>query len=297
LEPLRAHYWTKVQYTIISIFAKKVLQGTASGTGVIHSIPERNVTIREGGNLMMRNALRSLVGVLAFCFVAACSQTGIRKTALTSETNLPRPSRIVVYDFAVSEEEVKEYQGIMRQQPAIKDPAERERLLAQEVKDALAGELVDGLKSLGFVVERVQRGTRATGNEMVIDGQFLTVDEGNPLHRLVIGFGSGTTYVQTQVQVYQAPAARKIMEFTTQSDSGKLPGAAPTLGAGAVVQGGVTAGMAVANATAAGVRTYKSDIARMAADSGDQAARYLSEFFAKQGWIRADQVRKARVVY
>src|SRR6266542_1337061 len=162
----------------------------------------------------MRNALRSLVGVLAFCFVAACSQTGIRKTALTSETNLPRPSRIVVYDFAVSEQEVKEYQGIMRQQPAIKDPAERERLLAQEVKDALAGELVDGLKSLGFVVERVQRGTRATGNEMVIDGHFLTVDEGNPLHSLVIGFGSGTTYVQTQVQVYQAPAARKIMEFT-----------------------------------------------------------------------------------
>jgi len=26
-------------------------------------------------------------------------------------------------------------------------------------------------------------------------------------------------------------------------------------------------------------------------------ARYLSEFFAKQGWIRADQVRKARMVY
>ncbi len=224
----------------------------------------------------MRNALRSLVGVLAFCFVAACSQTGIRKTALTSETNLPRPSRIVVYDFAVSEQEVKEYQGIMRQQPAIKDPAERERLLAQEVKDALAGELVDGLKSLGFVVERVQRGTRATGNELVIEGQFLTVDEGNPLHRLVIGFGTGGSAVQTQVQVYQAPEARKLLEFTTQSDSSKMPGAAPTLAAGAVAQGGVTAGMVVANAAVTGVKTYKSDVARMAGASGDQVARYLS---------------------
>jgi hypothetical protein len=45
-----------------------------------------------------------------------------------------------------------------------------------------------------------------------------------------------------------------------------------------------------------GVKTYKSDVARMAASSGDQAVRYLSEFFAKQGWIRADQVRKARLV-
>lgn len=53
----------------------------------------------------------------------------------------------------------------------------------------------------------------------------------------------------------------------------------------------------MANAAVSGVKTYKSDVARMAAASGDQAVRYLSEFFAKQGWIRADQVRKARMVY
>jgi hypothetical protein len=35
----------------------------------------------------------------------------------------------------------------------------------------------------------------------------------------------------------------------------------------------------------------------MAAASGDQVVRYLSEFFARQGWIRSDQVRKARVAY
>ena len=35
---------------------------------------------------------------------------------------------------------------------------------------------------------------------------------------------------------------RKLLEFTTQSDSGKLPGAAPTLRVGAVAQGGVTQG-------------------------------------------------------
>jgi hypothetical protein len=246
---------------------------------------------------MLYNAMRFFLGALLLCFIVACGQTGIRKAALTSETNLPRPERILVFDFAVSEEEVKEYQGIMRQQPTIKDASERERLLAQEVKDALADELVDALKSLGFVVERVPRGTRATANDMVIDGQFVTVDEGNPLRRLVVGFGSGASTIQTQVQVYQAPEARKLLEFTTQSDSGKLPGAAPMLGAGAVAQGGVTAGMTVANAAVSGVKTYKSDVARMAAASGDQAARYLSEFFAAQGWIEPDKVRKARRVY
>jgi uncharacterized protein DUF4410 len=246
---------------------------------------------------MLSGSIRVLNGALLLAFATACGQTGIRNTTVTAPANLPRPEKILVYDFAVSEQEVKEYQGIMRQQPTIKDPAERERLLAKEVKDALADELIEGLRSLGFLVERVQRGTVATGNEMLIDGQFLTVDEGNPLHSLVIGFGSGASSVQTQVQVYQAPKARKIMEFTTQSDSSKMPGAATTMAAGAAVAGGVTAGMVAANAAASGVKTYKSDVARMAADSGDQVARYMSELFAKQGWIRPDQVRKARVVY
>jgi len=137
----------------------------------------------------------------------------------------------------------------------------------------------------------------AIGTDMLIDGQFLTVDEGNPLHSLVIGFGNGASSVQTQVQVYQGPDARKIMEFTTQSDSSKMPGAAATMAAGAAVSGGVTAGMVAANAAASGVKTYKSDVARMAADSGDQVARYLSDVFEKQGWIRPDQVRKARIIY
>jgi len=246
---------------------------------------------------MMTKSFRVGVTFISLGMIAACAQSGIRRAALVADTNLPRPSRILVHDFAVNDQEVKEYQGIMRQQPTIKDAATRERQLAQEVKDALAEELIDRLKPLGFVVERAAHGARATGTDLVVDGQFLTVDEGNPLRRLVVGFGTGASTVQAQVQVYQAPEARKLLEFTTQSDSGKMPGAATTMGAGAVAAGGVTAGMVAANAAVSGVKVYKSDVARMAADSGDQVARYLSEFFAKQGWIRADQVRKARQIY
>jgi len=246
---------------------------------------------------MMAKRIAGSFAALFLCLVAGCSQTGIRRAALVADTDLPRPKRILILDFAVSEGEVKEYQGIMRQQPNIKDASERERLLAMEVKDALAEEIVDVLKPMGFVVERVGREINATDNDLLIDGQFLTVDEGNPLRRLVVGFGTGASTVESRVQVFQGPEARKLLDFTTQSDSGKMPGAAPMLGAGGVVSGGVTTGMVVANAAVSGVKTYKSGIAQMAAASGDQVTRYLSEFFAKQGWIRADQVRKARMVY
>ena len=246
---------------------------------------------------MIRFTLRFWNLAVVIFYLAACGQTGIRNAVLTKEKNLPKPTRILVYDFAVSGREVFEYQGIMRQQPSIKNPFERERLLAQEVRDALAEEIADGLRKLGFTVERASRGTAATGNELLIDGQFLTVDEGNPLRGLVIGFGLGTSTVQSLAQVYQGGNARRVLEFTTHSDSGKLPGAAPMLGVGAAVQGGVTAGTVVTHAAVAGVKAYKSDVARMAAESGDQVVRYLSEFFAQQGWIRADQVRKARIAY
>jgi hypothetical protein len=246
---------------------------------------------------MIKNLIYTLSCATVIFLLAACGQTGVRHLKFTEETRLPRPSRILVYDFAVSEREVTEYQGIMRQQPNVKDAAERERQIAAEVKDALAGEVVDGLRGLGFTVERVSHGTAAKGNELLIDGHFFTVDEGSPLRRLVVGFGTGASTVQSQVKVYQGGATRKLMEFATHADSGKLPGAATTLSAGAVAHGGVTVEMVVASAAVSGVKTYKSEVARMAAASGDQVVRYLSEFFTRQGWIRSDQVRKARIAY
>jgi hypothetical protein len=245
---------------------------------------------------MIKSLIYTLSCAPVIFLLAACGQTGVRHAKFTEEKNLPRPSRIIVYDFAVSEREITEYQGIMRQQPKIKDAAERERKIAAEVKDALAGEVVNGLRGLGFVVERVSRGTAATDNDLLVDGHFFTVDEGSPLRRLVVGFGAGAATVQSQVRVYQGGATRKLMEFATHADSGKSPGAATTLSAGAAVHGGVTAARVAASAAVSGVETYQSDVARMAAASGDQVVRYLSEFFARQGWIRSDQVRKARIV-
>jgi hypothetical protein len=104
-------------------------------------------------------------------WLAACRQTGVRDIKATQAKNLPKPSRILDYDFAVNEREVTEYQGIMRQQPSLKDPVERERMIATEAKDALTSEVVDGLRALGFAVERATHGTRAARSELLIGGQ------------------------------------------------------------------------------------------------------------------------------
>lgn len=229
--------------------------------------------------------------------IAACGQTAVRPLGRTQDSNLPPPARILVYEFTMSDAVVKEYQGILRQQPTAKNPAEREIQIKRQAADAVTVELVSGLRGLGFAVAVVARGTRPADNELLIDGQFLTVDQGNPLRRLIIGFGSGASKVETRVTVHQGTEPRKLLEFTTQSDSGKLPGAAATVPAGAAVQGGVTAGVIAGGAIGTGYEAYRTDAVQMARFSAEQSVRYLSEFFAKQGWIGSDQVKKARIAY
>ncbi len=156
---------------------------------------------------------------------------------------------------------------------------------------ALAEELVRGLLDLGFAVERKPRGTPIRIRQLLIDGEFLDVDEGNRLQRLVIGFGAGASKIDTEVHVYYGVRRRKLLDFKTHADSGKMPGAAATVGAGVAVTGAVTAATAATSAAAGAVKEYQSEVERMAAHSAQQAVAYLSTFFAKQGWIRPDQVK------
>jgi len=239
-----------------------------------------------------------VVSCIAILFyVAACGQTAVRPLSRIQGSGLPPPARILVYDFTMADAVVKEYQGILRQQPAEKNPAERESQIKRYAADAATGELVNGLRDLGFAVAPVVRGTPVADNDLLIDGKFLTVDQGNPLRRLLIGFGSGASKVETRVKVYHGTDQRKLLEFTTRSDSGKLPGAAATLPASAVVQGGVTAGVIASSAIGTGYEAYRTDVSQMAKSSAEQTVHYLSEYFAKQGWIRSDRVKKARIAY
>ena len=245
---------------------------------------------------------RKLAWILAIilgtvCLIA-CARTVVRPETGMREFGLARPDRIVVYDFAITEDEVREGQGpVKKMVNEVKGGSEeeREREIGRRVAKVLAEELVQGLHDLGFSVERVPRGTPIGAHELLIDGEFLDVDEGNRLRRLVIGFGIGASRVATEVDVYHGAGRRKLLDFRTHSDSGMMPGAAATMGAGAAVEGGVTVGMAAGAAAMGTVKEYHSEIERMAAHSADQAVAYLSEFFAKQGWIPPDQVKKAKI--
>ena len=111
----------------------------------------------------------------------------------------------------------------------------------------------------------------------------------------MVRLGAGASRVDTQGLVYHfVQGLPHQAAGETHADSGHMSGAAVTMGAGAAAQGGATAGMAAVNVAVGGVRAYRFAIEQMAANSGEQAAAYLSEYLGRQGWISPDQVKKAK---
>jgi len=241
---------------------------------------------------------RPCVMVLAICVLSACAKTTVTPRYERAEVALQRPQRILVYDFAVTAQQVQENQGFFQalaNSAETSTQSEREQEIGLQVADRLAEDLVAGIKDLGLPAERARRNSPLTDNTLLINGAFINIDEGNRLRRLVIGFGAGQSVVEAKVKAvaYSQGSYRSVLEFSTRADSGTMPGAAVTMGAGAAAQGGVTAGVAVANAGVSGVRTYRSTVEAAAGRTADQTVAYLSEFFFKQGWIRVDKLRDA----
>ncbi len=235
------------------------------------------------------------ITLCAVC-VGACARTVVRPETEMRGVGLSRPQQIIVYDFAVTAAEVTE-EPIKKMLHDVggTPKSEQEREIGRHVQNALAEELVRKLRDLEITVERRPRGTPIGSHQLLINGEFIDVDEGNRLERLVIGFGIGGSRVDTEVHVSYGAKRRKLLDFKTHADSGIMPGAAATMGAGAAVTGGVTAGSVAAGVATGAVKEYHSEVERMAARSADQAVAYLSEFFAKQGWIRPDQVQKPKI--
>ena len=246
-----------------------------------------------------------VLALLVMVMAAGCASTVVKPQYESATSRFQRPSEIYVYNFAVTREQVKENQGLF--QGAVNEfkgetTFEHEGEIAEEVRAVAADELVERIQNLGLPAKRVSGTTPLPKGSLGITGQFLNVDEGNKARRLVLGFGSGQSAVDIRIQLYgfgldpsrSEPeiAPTKLLEFETHADSGTMPGAAVTAGAGAAAGAGAGAVVGM-NAAIGGAKSYRSGMGVMTAKSAEQAADLMSEYFGRQGWIKADKVKYA----
>lgn len=251
----------------------------------------------ENRRVFMRKGIRGAATFLLAASVGGCSQTVVQpQYEQRAAGPVVRPSQVLVYDFAITAAGVTENQGFFAAvRNSLSDTTENDRdlAIAREVQNRMSEELVTKIRDLGLPAQRAARGSVLPTGAVAVTGLFLNVDEGNRLQRTALGFGAGQSKVDTKVEVY-APSISgptKLLEFTTHADSGSMPGALVTGAAGAAASGGMTAGVAAANMAVSGVKGYRSQVEKMTASSADQAAAYLSRYFANQGWIPQEKVR------
>jgi hypothetical protein len=239
--------------------------------------------------------LHKVAGLAMGIALAGCASTSVQPEQETAMSNLPPPSVVLVHKFGVNASEVKTTQGLYgKAVDAVEheSTSEEEAALGQEVSDDVTDALVKKIAAMGLNAQRATEDTNVPADALIITGYFRDIDEGNKARQLVIGLGFGQAKMDTQVQVlsHAGDEFRTLLEFETHADSGEMPGAALTMGAGAAAQGGVTAGMAAANVAITGVKAYRTAMGPMASRTVNKAATYLGKYFAGQGWISADKV-------
>jgi hypothetical protein len=257
----------------------------------------------RGSNLGLLRAELALLAAFALILMSCAKATVSPEDTHSEVGTVPRPGKIVVYDFEVSAGDVTQnaspLQKVYRAVAKSDDEIGAEKLASgRAAAHDLSQDLVKQLSALGFDAENLPRGTPAADGDLIVDGQFLNADEGNRARRMIIGFGAGASHLETLVTVSHVSSegrATEVLRFKTSGDSGKMPGAALTMGAGAAAQGSVAAAGAATTVTSAG-KVYSSQLSTLADKSSKQISAYLSQYFASQNWISSDRAQSPTLI-
>jgi hypothetical protein len=213
----------------------------------------------------------------------ACASTEVVQTHKTGA--LPKPGRVLVRNFAVTLADVELDRGIG---PTIWRDAQGELASSDDLKlgraasDALAKELVARLRDAGIPAVRATPATPIDADTAVIVGEFLTLDEGNQTMRTLVGFGAGASEVRTRAQAWVG--GQLVAEAETVARSGRKPGAAVTLGAGAAVGSAATAA-AVAAGTTGVSELFLTSVQADARRTGGELADRVIRAYRERGWL------------
>src|SRR5258705_1472552 len=256
------------------------------------------------GSAVMRRAMRKTssvvssasaglaVAAIALMVMAGCARVSTEHVQKSIDV-LPRPQLILVHDYGVSPEEVQLESAVSwRVKRAVKGTpkTEDQPKVEQEVSRVLTRTLVDEIRKLGIPAEPATMASPVAGPILSIEGQIVSIDEGNKAKRLVIGFGSGASEVRTLTQVHEVTSAdgdHLVEDFYTTTKSSRKPGFGPMAGMGAA------AGLAASHVAAAGGVGVATSLSQTVEADGKhgakQIAKELAQLFVEHGWLTQKQ--------
>jgi hypothetical protein len=234
--------------------------------------------------------------VLLALMLAACATGRVHTTQAVSSGPLPPPTEVAVFDFAITPDQVKLERGVgptLMQSGSTQSPADRQSQAAQATQAALAETLTTRLQAYGLRAVRELPGSVPPPGTLEVRGQILSVDQGNGTRRTMIGLGAGRSSIAADAQLLYVtnPAQPQFLQaFSGTADSGRMPGAVETMGAGAAADRLATSAAMTAGTHAVSEARRTSDEAN-ADKLANALAKQIAAYAAQQGWLPAAAVQ------
>ena len=257
----------------------------------------RDAGVGKERNLPFGTACLSCVALIFFVGCASVETSSSPKYHYGQR--LPKPEKLLIYDFAVSAEQVQLDDGIsadLGRAVTGKDATPKRVLQLQEgrkVASALSESLVTELSKYGILVQRGSGPYPTKGNVYYVRGHFVSINEGNQTQRMVIGFGMGRSIVRAQGEVYRPTpqGPQRIAEFTSEVKSGRKPGMGPMIGVGAAAgtiatSAAISGGLGVMSEASDSLpfsASLEANVQKMAKDLAERAAKR----YVREGWLPA----------
>jgi hypothetical protein len=207
------------------------------------------------------------------------------EVAQPAPSDAPQPDFLIVERFAVSPWDVKLDRGLSAkalrglQERALND---EERQVGAAVATVMEEETVRLLRQAGIAAYLDSYAPTASRTTALLQGQFLSVDEGDRTQRVWIGFGLGGSKLQIKMQVLQGGWV--VAEGEVQTTSNLKPGMVASLGVGAAA-GSIGTAAAIGGGLAVGSEVLLVSVEKDAKRAAKAVADRLIQAYKARGWL------------
>ncbi len=226
----------------------------------------------------------AFMGMIIAAWLVGCAGGSVEPGRQhTKGESLPRPPVLLIYDFAVDPADVT-VDTLGPDFVSGEAPTSEKLKQGRAVAQALSKQLVTQLAERGILVRRAHGSTNVPMHALLVKGQFVSIEEGDQMTRVVVGFGAGSGGLQANVQIYQQTdtGLRPITEAKGEAHGKKTPGIA---GPAAVAAGaGMVVGLAVTTAMTA-KDELKGDMTTHVENLAEEFADLAEKFYKRQGWL------------
>ena len=238
----------------------------------------------------MRSTSRIVLCLFAMFVVAGCASTNVTQQTPMVNQGMARPNRIWVYNFVANPADMPADSSIGGSVGAPSTPPTQEQLQeGRQLGALIAQELVADINAMGLSAVQAGPGSSPQVGDGVIRGYLVSVQgggTGSAIKRFVIGFGAGTSEMDTVVEGYAVTPQgwRKLGSGTLSSSGNKTPGMVVPA-AVAIATANPIGLIVVGGAKIYGEASGRSGLEGRAKSTADEIAVQLKIRFQDRGWI------------